>query len=101
MDIETSIRANTPIMIVVKNNRAFADRDGGSSVNLAHARFHGGVDVSMVAGALGAAVFTVRDPSNLAGALRAARDSVMAGRTALVEVYTRRVKARLAHLWES
>ena len=31
MDIETSIRANAPILIVVKNNRAFADRDGGSS----------------------------------------------------------------------
>lgn len=101
MDIETSVRASTPIMIVVKNNRAFADRDGGSSANLAHARFHGGVDIGAVAGALGAAVFAVRNPADLAGALAAARDSVQAGRTALVEVLTNRVKARLAHLWES
>jgi thiamine pyrophosphate-dependent acetolactate synthase large subunit-like protein len=101
MDIETSIRANAPIMIVVKNNRAFADRDGGSSVNLAHARFHGGVDVGVVARPHRARVIKVRDPSDLADALRAARESVRTGRTALVEVFTRRVKARLAHLWES
>jgi thiamine pyrophosphate-dependent acetolactate synthase large subunit-like protein len=100
MDIETSIRANAPILIVVKNNRAFADRDGGSSQKLAHARFNGGVDACAVAAALGASVFTVRDPAQLADALRAARDSVQSGRTALVEVFTKRVKARLSHLWE-
>ena len=31
LDIETSVRCKTPILIVVKNNSAFADRDGGSS----------------------------------------------------------------------
>ncbi len=100
MDIETSIRANAPILIVVKNNRAFADRDGGSSPKLAHARFNGGVDIGVVAGALGATVFTVRAASQLAEALHAARDCVQSGRTALVEVFTQRVRVRLSHLWE-
>ena len=49
MDIETSIRANAPVLIVVKNNRAYADRDGGSSQRLAHERFNSGVDISAVA----------------------------------------------------
>ena len=100
MDIETSIRAVAPILIIVKNNRAFADRDGGSSQKLARARFQGGADISAVAAALGATVFTVREASDLSDALRRARTSVESGRTALVEVFTRRVKARLAHLWE-
>lgn len=100
MDIETSIRANAPILIIVKNNRGFADRDGGSSKRLAQARFGGGVDISAVASALGAMTFTVRHEADLAEALNAARDSVLAGRTALVEVFTTRVKARLSRLWE-
>ena len=67
---------------------------------LAHERFNIGVDISAVASALGAAVFTVRDPSELVEALSAAHASVQSGRTALVEVFTSRVKARLSHLWE-
>ncbi len=100
MDIETSIRANAPILIIVKNNRDFADRDGGSSKKLAQARFGGGVDISSVANALGAATFTVHNQADLAGALDAARAAVLSGRTALVEVFTTRVKARLSRLWE-
>ena len=100
MDIETSIRANAPMLIVVKNNRAFADRDGGSSQKLAHERFKSVSTSAPWLSALGAAVFTVRNPSELVEALSAAHASVKSGRTALVEVFTSRVKARLSHLWE-
>lgn len=100
LDIETSLRARLPVLIVVKNNRAFADRDGGSSPRLAHARFNEGVDICALATALGAKAYKVDDPDNLDDALETALASVKAGRTAVVEVLTTRVKARLSRLWD-
>jgi len=54
MDIETSIRGRLPVLIIVKNNRAYVDHDGGKSQKLATARFAEGVDIASVAMALGA-----------------------------------------------
>jgi acetolactate synthase-1/2/3 large subunit len=100
MDIETSVRGRTPVLIVVKNNRAFADRDGGNSQKLAKARFHEGVDIGPLATALGARAFKVTEPSVLAATLAEAIATVEGGRTAVLEVQTTREKASLHRLWD-
>ena len=86
MDIETSLRVAAPILIIVKNNRAFFDRDGGASPNLARLRFDGGVDISAVAAALGARTMRIEDPKQLTAGLKSAIAEVEGGRTCLVEV---------------
>jgi acetolactate synthase-1/2/3 large subunit len=96
LDIETSVRNATPILIVVLNNRAFTDRDGGVSPKLAAARFHGGVDIGPLARALGAQAWHVAQPSELRGALLEAIDAVKRGHTSVVEVMTRRVRVNLS-----
>ena len=101
MDIETSVRVGAPILIIVKNNRAFFDRDGGASPNLARLRFDGGVDITAVAAALGAHSARIEDPKQLGAGLKAAIAQVEAGRTSLVEVMTKRVKTSLYDRWES
>ncbi len=101
MDIETSVRAKTPVLIVVKNNRAFLDRDGGSSQRLAHERFGQGVDICPLARALGAKAFHVTKAADVAPALAEALAAVRGGQTAVVEITTTRVKASLSRLWET
>jgi thiamine pyrophosphate-dependent acetolactate synthase large subunit-like protein len=96
LDIETSVRGATPVLIVVLNNRAFTDRDGGVSARLAAARFHGGVEICAVAQALGAKTYRVEQPAALPATLAQAIGEVRAGTTAVVEVLTRRVKTNLA-----
>ena len=100
MDIETSVRCNAPVLIVVKNNRAFADRDGGNSQKLAKVRFQQGVEIANLATALGARAFKVDAPSSLASTLAEAIASVEGGRTAVIEIETTREKASLHRLWD-
>lgn len=95
LDIETSIRAGIPVLILVLNNRAFTDRDGGVSRRLAEARFNGGLDICAVAGALGAKAEKVAQPDALSGAMQRAIDAVSAGTTAVVEIMTCRVRPKL------
>ena len=94
LDLETSIRAGTPVLILVLNNRAFTDRDGGVSARLAAARFTGGIDICAVARALGAKAERVDHPDALRDVLQRAIDAVTAGTTAVVEIMTCRVRAR-------
>jgi acetolactate synthase I/II/III large subunit len=100
LDIETSVRCKTPILIVVKNNSAFADRDGGSSRKLAANRFGSQMQICELARALGADAHRVSEPGQIGDALRNALSSVADGRTAVVEVLTTRVKTSLSSLWE-
>jgi acetolactate synthase-1/2/3 large subunit len=100
LDIETSIRCHTPILIVVKNNSAFADRDGGSSRKLAANRFGSQMQICELARALGADARRVSQPDQLGDALRNGLASVADGRTAVIEVLTTRVKTSLSSLWE-
>ena len=100
IDIETSVRCNTPILIVVKNNSAFADRDGGSSRKLAANRFGSQMQICELARALGAHAQRVSEPGQIRDALRNGLASVADGRTAVVEVLTTRVKTSLSSLWE-
>ena len=62
MDIETSVRNDAPILIIVKNNRKIPDTDGGKSKQLAVARFRQGVDIGALATALGAKAYRVEKP---------------------------------------
>ena len=94
LDLETSIRAGTPVLILVLNNRAFTDRDGGVSAKLAAARFTGGIDICAVARRFGARAERVDHPDALRDALQRAIDTVSAGTTAVVEIMTCRVRTR-------
>jgi thiamine pyrophosphate-dependent acetolactate synthase large subunit-like protein len=100
MDIETSVRNNAPILVVVKNNRRIPDQDGGKSKKLAVARFRQGVDICALARALGAKAYRVEKPSDLASVLAAAIADVRGGQTAVVEVMTVRINGSLHHLWD-
>ena len=99
MDIETSIRNNAPILIVVKNNRKITDTDGGGK-KLAMARFGQGVDICPLATALGANAYRVEQPGELAATLKTAIADVKGGRTAVVEVITVRQNGSLHSLWD-
>lgn len=96
LDIETSVRAGVPVLIIVLNNRAFMDRDGGVSVKLAKMRFDGGVDICALAGALGAKTQRIDKPAALRDGLRQAIGDVTAGTTSVVEIMTSRVRVNLA-----
>jgi thiamine pyrophosphate-dependent acetolactate synthase large subunit-like protein len=100
MDIETSIRNDAPILIVVKNNRRIVDQDGGKSKKLAVARFKQGVDICALATALGAKAYRIEKPAELAGTLAKAIADVKAGQTAVVEAMTVRINGSLHHLWD-
>jgi acetolactate synthase-1/2/3 large subunit len=100
MDIETSIRNDAPILIIVKNNRKIPDQDGGKSKKLAVARFKQGVDIGALATALGAKAYRIEKPADLSKTLSAAIATVRAGRTAVVEVITVRINGSLHHLWD-
>jgi thiamine pyrophosphate-dependent acetolactate synthase large subunit-like protein len=100
MDIETSVRNDAPILIIVKNNRKIADTDGGKSHKLATARFKAGVDIISLATALGAKAYRVEKPADLSAALKSAIADVRGGRTAVVEVLTARMNGSLHRLWD-
>lgn len=101
LDIETSIRNDAPVMIIVKNNRRYVDQDGGKNQRLAHARFHQGMNICALVEAMGAKARRVEQPDQLAGALSSAIDDVKSGTTAVVEVLTTRVAASLHAQWEA
>jgi len=100
MDIETSVRNDAPILVIVKNNRKTPDQDGGKSKKLAVARFKQGVDICALATALGANAYRIEKPGDLAKTLSAAIADVRGGRTTVVEVLTARINGSLHHLWD-
>lgn len=100
MDIETSVRNDAPVLIIIKNNRRYADHDGGKSQRLAQARFHQGTNNCALAAALGANAIQITDPEKLASGLSDAIQQVKAGKTTIVEILTTRVVASLHRLWD-
>lgn len=101
LDIETSIRNDAPILVIVKNNRKYVDTDGGNSQRLAYTRFHQGMNVCALAEAMGGKSHRVEHPDKLANALSKAIATVMGGTTTVVEVLTTRTNASLHSLWET
>lgn len=99
MDIETSIRNDAPVLILIKNNaKVNADPDGKGG-RLAHARFRQTPDVSAIARALGASTYKVETPDALASTMQQAIKDVEGGRTTVLEVRTTRIRPVLHPMW--
>jgi len=106
MDIETSVVCETPILVVLLNNRAdsiamLGSMTGGRGFNptLGAVRWGGDGDLAAVARALGARAERVDDPDRIGPALEEAIACVERGRTALVEFITARSPHMLSYLW--
>jgi acetolactate synthase-1/2/3 large subunit len=98
LDIETAVRAELPITVVLLNNGIMATYPGGTPV----ARELFGVtrmtgDYARVAEGLGAEGIRVDKPTQLAGAIRAAAEHNREGRTVLIDVLTTNVDSRAPH----
>ncbi len=101
MDIETAVRSQIPVLLVVKNNRAIPATDAGISPHLAKTRFKGdGVVPSAVARALGAKSARVENPAQLREALKTAVSEVKGGSFYVLEVLTGRAPGSLHSRWE-
>ncbi|MCC6888781.1 MAG: hypothetical protein IT536_09625 [Hyphomicrobiales bacterium] len=101
VDIETSVRNDAPVLLLVKNNGRTADRMSGRSQRLTQARFHRPVDIQPLALALGAAAYRIDKPEEITPRLQAAIADVRGGRTTVVEVMTNRANPGLGRLWEN
>ena len=100
LDIETSVRNDAPVLILVKNNRRKVDPAKGKVDRLAHARFHSGIDIGALATALGAKAYRIERPGEIAKGLKAAIATVAGGRTAVVDVVTSRLRPSLYRFWD-
>lgn len=97
LDLETAVRSDIPILVVVKNNSGHKRQDVSDPrrAALLSVRFKKGGDFCAVAQALGARASRVEEPNALGGVLSEAIDSVRQGHCALVEVATRRAPGKL------
>jgi acetolactate synthase-1/2/3 large subunit len=100
LDIETSVRNDAPVLVIVKNNRRRIDQSGGASNRLAQARFHRGIDIAALVTALGAQAYRVEQPADISRHLKSAIETVKSGKTAVVDIVTKRMNASLHKLWE-
>jgi thiamine pyrophosphate-dependent acetolactate synthase large subunit-like protein len=106
MDLETSIVCETPILLILLNNRAdsLAQLDtmkGGRGFNptLGRVRWTGARDLAGIARVLGAEADQVSEPDEIRPALERAVQTVTGGRTAVVEFITARTPHMLGYLW--
>jgi thiamine pyrophosphate-dependent acetolactate synthase large subunit-like protein len=106
MDLETSIVCDTPILLVLLNNRQHSleqlgTMTGGRGFNptLGPVRWGGSRDLAGVARALGAHAEQVSEPDDIAPALERAIAVVEGGRTAVVEFITARTPHMLGSLF--
>jgi thiamine pyrophosphate-dependent acetolactate synthase large subunit-like protein len=90
LDLETATASAIPIMIVMINNRAFQERAA-----VRHAKIKPVGDYCALARALGVHAARVEDPKAIKGALGEAINQVKSGKSALVEVSTKRVTTSL------
>lgn len=97
LDLETAVRSDVPILVVVKNNSAHKRQDVSDPKRTAllSVRFKEGVDFCRLANSVGARASRVEGPEALQGILREAIESVRGGRCALVEVVTKRFGNKL------
>ncbi|MSQ06510.1 MAG: thiamine pyrophosphate-requiring protein [Dehalococcoidia bacterium] len=89
LDIETSVRAGAPITTIVLNNGGMATYPGGYPVSnelYGVTRMTG--DYAMIAEGLGAVGIRVTKPSEVAPALRKARQLNAEGKTVLIDVHS-------------
>lgn len=99
MDLETSVLFDTPILVVLLNNRGDTVAQRGENTALAASRWAGGRNLTEVAKALGTETERVEDPERVRPALERAIRTVQGGRTSVVEVVIARVRASLHPLY--
>lgn len=98
IDLETSILCETPILVILLNNREDTLRKRGN-VTLDRARWSGGRNLADLCRALGAHAERVDDPEQVAAILERAIGIVQGGRTAVVEVEIARVRNNIGYLF--
>ncbi len=99
MDLETSVLFDTPILVVLLNNRGDTLAQRGENAALASSRWAGGRNLTEVAKALGTETERVEDPEQVRPALERAIRTVQGGRTSVVEIVIARVQASLHPLY--
>jgi acetolactate synthase-1/2/3 large subunit len=97
LDLETAVRSDVPILVVVKNNSGHKRQDVSDPKRaaLVSVRFKEGVDFCALARSVGARASRVEEPDALRGVLSKAIESVRSGNCALVEVATQRFGNKL------
>ena len=90
LDLDTSVRIGAPFLTVLKNNQADRRSEARGFPNLAALRGSPGGDYTALARALGVQALRVEDAEDLNMAITTSIEHVNAGRTALVEVMTKR-----------
>jgi acetolactate synthase I/II/III large subunit len=98
MDLETSVLFDTPILVILLNNRGDTLAKRGKEA-LNRARWDGGRRLSDVAKALGADAAYVDEPEQVRPALERAIAMVRGGRTSVVEVEIARVRHSITYLY--
>jgi acetolactate synthase I/II/III large subunit len=98
MDLETSVVFETPILVILLNNRTDTLAKRGNAP-LDRARWIGGRNLTELCKALGAQAERVEDPEQVSAALQRAIDTVQGGRTAVVEVEIARVRNNIGYLF--
>jgi acetolactate synthase-1/2/3 large subunit len=98
IDLETSVLCETPILVVLLNNRADTLAKRGNVI-LDHARWSGGRNLTDLCKALGAQAERVDDPEQVSATLDRAIRTVEGGRTAVVEVEIARVRNNIGYLF--
>jgi thiamine pyrophosphate-dependent acetolactate synthase large subunit-like protein len=98
LDMETAVRAELPITVVLLNNGIMATYPGGTPV----AREQFGVthmtgDYAQIAMGMGAEGIRVTQASELAGAIKQAEQLNKEGRTVMIDVKTRNEDSRAPH----
>ena len=89
LDIETSVRSETPITTIVLNNGGMATYPGGyPTARELFGTTHMTGDYAKIAEGLGAVGITVTQPSEVAAALNRARQLNADGRTVLIDIHT-------------
>jgi len=89
LDIETSVRSGAPITTIVLNNGGMATYPGGyPTAGELFGVTHMTGDYAKVAEGLGAVGITVTQPSDVASAIRKARQFNAEGKTVLIDIYT-------------
>jgi acetolactate synthase-1/2/3 large subunit len=99
MDIETSVRNDAPVLILVKNNRKKVPESNRNDKRLDYVRFHRGLDIGAFAAAVGARTIRIEVTKDLSSKLAEAIALVEAGETTVVDVVTTRVNPNLDRLW--
>ena len=97
LDLDTAVRSDIPILVVMKNNSGHKRQDVSDSrrAALVSVRFKEGGDYCAMAQALGVRASRVEEPEALRAVLSEAIESVRQGHCALVEVATRRFGSKL------